>query len=180
MNQQIYQLISFLLHYPNEEMVEILPELDREIEKTEDILIRDCLQQFVKYSKKISLEEWISHYIEHFDFGRITNLYVTYLKLGEQRERGLELLKLKKFYEAHGFEVTEKELPDYLPLMLEFCANTPIETSNELLMMHIKAIEEIRKKVTETGSYYHLLFDALMLQMANNGLSTTLVSKEIH
>ncbi len=47
-------------------------------------------------------------------------MYLTYMNTGEQRERGIELLELKQHYKKSGFEVTDKELPDYLPLLLEF------------------------------------------------------------
>lgn len=173
MNSSIYQLISFLLTYPNKQMKDTLTELR---EETEVILkgdVKENLQKFIDEVETMSLDDWVTHYINHFDFGKLTNLYVTYLKLGEQRERGLELLKLKKYYEAHGFDVTDKELPDYLPILLEFCAHVPVETSNELLEMHIKAIAEIQKKLKEQSSFYHILFDALFLQMESHGLHFT-------
>jgi len=170
MNSSTYQLISFLLTYPDKQKKEILPEIREEIENRSTDDVKENLQQFISEVERLSLDDWVAHYINHFDFGRLTNLYVTYLKLGEQRERGLELLKLKKYYEAHGFDVTDKELPDYLPLLLEFCAHVPVETSNELLDMHGKAIAEIQKKLREQNSFYHLLFEALFIQMENHGL----------
>ncbi|WP_068672606.1 nitrate reductase molybdenum cofactor assembly chaperone [Oceanobacillus sp. Castelsardo] len=163
MNPSSYQMISFLLSYPSKELKEMLPEIKEEIEGIGKDEVNDKLLSFIKEIEDRTLDEWITHYIEHFDFGKLTNLYVTYLKLGEQRERGLELLKLKKYYEAHGFDVTDKELPDYLPLMLEFCAHVSVETSNELLQMHGKAIAEIHGKLKEQDSFYSLLFDALFL-----------------
>lgn len=166
MNPLIYQITAYLFQYPTEEMVEALPELEREIEQIEGTTIKNTLSQFILDVKKLSFDDWVSHYIHHFDFGKTTNLYVTYLKLGEQRERGLELLKLKMFYEAHGFEITDKELPDYLPLMLEFCANVDEACSNELLSMYEDVILQIRDKLEENGSFYYLLFDVLPLNRA--------------
>lgn len=178
MKQEVYQILAFLLTYPNREINESLPELKEEIKNIDDELIKRYLLEFMDTSLSLSLDEWIDHYIDHFDFGRTTNLYMTYLKLGEQRERGLELLKLKKFYEAHGFEITEKELPDYLPLMLEFCANVSQEVSHELFNMHGQAMREMQKRLTEAHSFYHLLFDALFVQMENNGLK--IITKVTH
>jgi len=171
MNQTIYQIIAFLLRYPDRQMQGVLPEIQEEIEAIDNVELKSYLLKFLHQSADMTLDAWIDHYIDHFDFGKMTNLYVTYLKLGEQRERGLELLKLKKFFEANGFEITDKELPDYLPLILEFCANVPAETSNELLQMHYKAIAEIRSRLIEQKSYYHLLFDALFINMESNGLN---------
>lgn len=175
MNQTIYQVISYLLRYPNVQMVEALPEIRTELENIQSKQIKEKIHQFIDESESMSLDDWIHYYVDYFDFGRLTNLYVTYLKLGEQRERGLELLKLKKYYEAHGYDVTDKELPDYLPLMLEFCADVSIEVSNELLQMHAEAIAEIQNKLKESSSYYSLLFDALFLQIGDNGVTISAV-----
>src|SRR5690625_454749 len=171
MNKEIYQMIAYLLKYPTEEMAEVLPEIQTEIENIDNKQIKKKINLFINQSRNFSLDEWIHHYVQYFDFGRLTNLYVTYLKLGEQRERGLELLKLKKYYEAHGFHVTDKELPDYLPIILEFCAHVPVEISNELLSMYGKAIHEIQTKLREQNSFYHHLFVALFLQMKTHDLS---------
>ena len=165
-----YQIISILMQYPEEEFFELLPyirEITSEIphEKT-----RTNLEKFLSILEESTIDSLIEHYILHFDFGRLTNLYVTYLKLGEQRERGLELLKLKKFYEASGFQTVDMELPDYLPLMLEFCGNVPTEISNELLQMHAEAICEIALKLKESNSYYSHLFDALLYEMERNNI----------
>ncbi|MFC3040613.1 nitrate reductase molybdenum cofactor assembly chaperone [Virgibacillus xinjiangensis] len=167
---EIYQILSFLLHYPSQQMKDTLPVLRTEIESIEDQQIKEDLQKFMEIAWNTPLGEWIDYYVEHFDFGRITNLYVTYLKLGEQRERGLELLKLKKFYESAGFDVSDHELPDYLPLMLEFCAQVPVKKSNELLDMHAAAIKQIHGVLEESENYYVLLFHALLIHMENNGV----------
>src|SRR5699024_5393063 len=154
----------------NDQMVDVLPELKKEIQYIENKDVRNYLQQFMNTISRKSLDEWIQHYIEYFDFEKTTNLYVTYLKLGEQRERGLELLKLKNFYEAAGFHITNKELPDYLPLMLEFCANVPTEKSNELLGMHVQAIYEIKENLIKNKSWYVSIFKAILAHMEQNGM----------
>lgn len=165
----IYQMISYLLRYPESSAPIAFADLKNEIEELECNSIKTKLKSFISESTQVPFDDLVNHYINLFDFGRQTNLYVTYLKLGEQRERGLELLKLKNYYETAGFDLTDEELPDYLPLMLEFCANVPIETSNELLNQHIKELEFITQKLNEHKSLYAYLFDALFLNMGNNG-----------
>jgi len=165
-----YQMIAFLLQYPDQQTFDALPELQEEVQLIEDNAVRKNLQQFIDRISNQSLDEWIDDYIAYFDFEKTTNLYVTYLKLGEQRERGLELLKLKNFYEAAGFDVTNKELPDYLPLMLEFCANVPTEKSNELLEMHVQAIYEIKESLIKSESWYVSIFKALLAHMEKSGI----------
>lgn len=170
--QTVYQLTSFLLRYPKEEVRSVLPELKEEILDLDQNQVQDHLLRFIDVVQEIPGEDWIDHYIQLFDFGRTTNLYVTYLKLGEQRERGLELLKLKNFYSKAGFEVIDKELPDYLPLMLEFSAHT-WEEGIELLTTYEKAIREIRETLVKAQSFYTFLLDALLITMEEAGIYQT-------
>lgn len=172
----VYQMISFLLQYPDQEMVDVLPSLEEEIQSIDHDEVKCHLQQFIKKISTQSLDAWIDHYIQCFDFEKTTNLYVTYLKLGEQRERGLELLQLKNFYHQEGFAITDQELPDYLPLMLEFCANVPVKKSNELLQKHVPEIHEIKENLIKSKSWYVDLFKALLANMKQNGIS--IIAKE--
>lgn len=174
----VYQMISYLLRYPEPHTLSILKDLKNEVKHLENQPIREKLNKFIEESFSMPFDAWVNHYIDMFDFGRLTNLYVTYLKLGEQRERGLELLKLKQYYKAAGYDLTDEELPDYLPLMLEFCASVSKETSNELLKEHAEAMGFIRDKLSENKSHYVLLFDTLFLNMKNNGFSFELESEE--
>lgn len=173
-----YGLISFLLEYPTEEVYDSLSEIKKEIkDQVPSSVIKEIIR-FIDRRKKATLENWQDEYIEYFDFGRSTNLYVTYSKLGEQRQRGIELLKLKEFYQENNYEITEKELPDYLPLMLEFSANTSVAVSNELFQKYVHEIQAIRNNLKEKGSVFTLLFDALIELMKQNGVRTEEEKKE--
>lgn len=167
---EIYQLLSFLLQYPDKEKLAVLSELKDEIDLIEAENIRTNIQNFLSEIEEMTLDAWIQEYVDQFDFGKKTNLYVTYLKLGEQRERGLELLKLKKFYQAAGYEITERELPDYLPLMLEFSGNITKEIRVELLQMYEQAVWEIRDKLAEIESVYLFLFDGMLQLFELDGI----------
>ncbi len=82
--------------------------------------LKRALTAFIKQALDKTNDQLIDPYVYTFDFGKKTNMYLTYMNTGEQRERGIELLELKQHYKKSGFEVTDKELPDYLPLLLEF------------------------------------------------------------
>ncbi|MBM7717136.1 nitrate reductase delta subunit [Bacillus thermophilus] len=166
-----YQLISFLLQYPDRRWEEGLPDVKLEIEQITYEPLKEKLVKFVEAVNNSSSTDWLDRYIETFDFGRATNLYVTYLKQGEKRERGMELLQLKKIYQQAGFTVTDKELPDYLPAMLEFCAQVPTKQSNELLANYGGAIWLLREKLHSMNNDYGLLLDALFIQMDVNGVN---------
>ncbi len=76
-----------------------------------------------------AVQEWLAvpaaqrqqQYIRIFDFGG-HSLYLTYLTHGETRQRGTALLEIKRELASGGLAITSGELPDYLPLLLEFAA----------------------------------------------------------
>ncbi|WP_052255803.1 nitrate reductase molybdenum cofactor assembly chaperone [Salinicoccus sp. YB14-2] len=78
------------------------------------------IEQYWKDMNDISLDDIQQVYTQTFDFDRDTNLYMTYFKFEDQKERGQMLAKLKVLYEMFGLKMPDNELSDYLPLMLEF------------------------------------------------------------
>ncbi|MFD1485865.1 nitrate reductase molybdenum cofactor assembly chaperone [Lacticaseibacillus baoqingensis] len=75
-----------------------------------------------------SLAELQTHYVGLFELNNRYTLYMTYYKLTDSRERGQVLARLKMLYEMFGVRVQGTELPDYLPLMLEFLAYSDWQT----------------------------------------------------
>ena len=65
------------------------------------------------------------HYVETIDLHKRSGLYLTFYSDGDKRERGSALLRLKQLYRAAGLPLEGTELPDYLPVMLEFAAAAP-------------------------------------------------------
>ena len=100
-------------------------------------------------------------YVETFDFTRRNSLYLTYHVHGDRRQRGVALLRLKQSYAAAGFELLDGELPDYLPVMLEFAALAPPDLGLAALVEARDALELVRTSLHEAGSPYALLLDAV-------------------
>ena len=69
--------------------------------------------------------EVAQHYVETFDLRRRCALYLTYYRYGDTRKRGMAMLGFKTAYRAAGFVPCEDELPDYLPMVLDFAALRP-------------------------------------------------------
>ena len=100
-------------------------------------------------------------YVRTFDFDRRATLHLTYHTFGDRRQRGLELVKLKRRYANAGLELDAAELPDYLPVMLEFAALEP-EAGEALLNEHRPALELIRARLHDRQSPYATILDALV------------------
>ena len=89
---------------------------------------------------------------------------MTFYALGDRRERGLELLlRLKQLYRAAGLEIEGRELPDYLPLMLEFAAAAAPGQGELVLREHRPALELIRISLAQQHSPYAHVLDAVAI-----------------
>ncbi|WP_025950713.1 nitrate reductase molybdenum cofactor assembly chaperone [Geobacillus thermocatenulatus] len=159
--QTVFLCVSYLLSYPDEQWAESLSDCLEAIRSLEDETVRKPLLAVAEQLAATPARERMEQYVETFDFGKKTNLYLTYMTNGEQRERGIELVALKARYEASGFAVSEHELPDYLPLMLEWMAYADQEHTIALLADYVSHIREIGDRLAAAGSPYAQLFDAL-------------------
>ena len=99
-------------------------------------------------------------YVETFDFDRRCGLHLTYHTHGDRRQRGLELVRLKRRYAEAGLPFAGDELPDYLPLMLEFASLRP-EEGRELLASFRAPLELVRAALHDRGSLHAGVLDAL-------------------
>lgn len=170
-SQTVFQTISFLLSYPNEEWREGLNDCLELVYEIEDEYLTKRLKDFIEEIKSLDEEKQIQTYVNTFDFGKKTNLYLTYMTTGEQRERGPELLELKAIYKNAGFQVTDKELPDYLPLVLEFASIANESIVKQILKRYQKNIQEIYNNLTRDGSIYSMLLDCLIKVMRDLGIN---------
>jgi len=153
-----YKLLSVLLRYPDAALVDARDEIRQAIMALPD---NRPLAEFGRYLDGADGVELARAYVETFDLHRRTSLYLTYYVHGDTRKRGMALLRLKRLYEAAGLEPATGELPDYLPLMLEFAALAPDDLGETLLREHRPSLELLRRGLDEAGSPYAHLLEAL-------------------
>ncbi|MEC1611926.1 nitrate reductase molybdenum cofactor assembly chaperone [Bacillus mojavensis] len=168
--QIAFSALSCLLSYPDEEWRAELPEWKALIHDISNHQIREKLLRFLEALACFSSEALIEHYVYTFDFGKKTNMYVTYFHSGEQRERGVELLHLKNTYQQSGFLQTDKELPDYLPLMLEFAAVAEIEAARSVFEKYRSNVRELASRLGKNDSIYAELLHVLLAALGNIGV----------
>jgi nitrate reductase delta subunit len=156
------KLASVLLQYPAPAVREAVAELDpAEIAPLRGGQAR-CFASFLGWYRDRPVAELQRAYVEAFDFAKQRSLHLTYHLHGDSRQRGLALLKLKEAYAAAGLQGDAAELPDFLPLMLEFCALAPEPAGRELLDRHRPAIELIRDSLHRERSPFGELLDAVV------------------
>jgi len=161
-NQTTCGILSYMFQYPDREWRDQLPLFREEAEAFADAEAGHTLAAFLRLAEETDDMQWQDSYVRTFDFGKTSNLYLTYEQHGEERDRGPALLELKRQYAAAGFELAGSELPDYLPLMLEFASVAPWESSGALLGARAKALESIGRKLSEEASPYAALMELLL------------------
>ena len=150
-----WQLLSVLLQYPDAELCGAQEELERAAAG------RAPIERYLRYRRSASLRELQAEYVQTFDFDRRATLHLTYHTHGDRRQRGLELVRLKRRYAEAGLPLTGSELPDYLPALLEFAALAPEQ--GEALLNELRApLELVRSRLHATTSAYADLLDALV------------------
>lgn len=144
--KEILQLFSKLLDYPKEDLV----EKSRKCEGLISIFypkVAQRLRGFVAFLEGTPSEKIEQIYAETFDFQMDSCLYVAYHLVGESYLRSAFLIELKKHYREIGLDIG-RELPDYLPLVLQLLSKTTNEElSTELIQDAI--IPALRKMIGE-------------------------------
>jgi nitrate reductase delta subunit len=155
-----YRLLSLLLQYPGAETEEA--EVERVLAGLPAGATRDGIASFLAARAGVPLREAQIAYVETFDFDRRASLYLTYHSHGDRRQRGVELVRLKRRFGAAGLKLADGELPDYLPALLEFAALAPDGEGASLLAELRPQLELVRSRLHERLSPYAHLLDAVV------------------
>jgi nitrate reductase delta subunit len=153
------KLVSLLLQYPQPPLREAVEGLDLEQVGPASRRQRARLASFLGWWRARSLGQLQRAYVEEFEFAKQRSLHLTYHVHGDSRRRGLALLRLRQAYAEAGMEPDEGELPDFLPMMLEFAALVP--AGKEVLERNREAIELVAAGLREEGSPYADLLDVV-------------------
>ncbi|MFF9020575.1 nitrate reductase molybdenum cofactor assembly chaperone [Streptomyces eurythermus] len=155
----VHQAASLLLGYPDRDWPGRLGTVHTVLESVPGaetgLLLRFC--ERVRETDPLTLA---ARYVTTFDRSRRRCLYLTYYTDGDTRGRGGTLARLKALYREHGWQAPEEELPDFLPLMLEFAARVP-EAGTPLLTAHRPALELLRFALAAYHSPYEDVVEAV-------------------
>lgn len=156
-NQVVFNLASKLLQYPSADLWDYMDDILLELEAIEDELIKENFIKFLQFVEQSSYADLCQHYCLTFDFNERTTLFLTYSVFKDNRDRGPALVKLRQEFLAAGVELASDELPDYLPLILEFASIASVEKAEKILFLHLRAMERLCLELEGANSPYHLL-----------------------
>jgi nitrate reductase delta subunit len=142
----VFLAASRLLSYPDRATWTLLPEIAAYLRElpgggaAEDAGDADAVALLARVADRLYAGDGGAddagreeRYVATFDFHEPASLYLTAHELGDSRRRGQALIELRALLRTAGFEETGDELPDYLPLLLEFLANAPADTPPDMV-----------------------------------------------
>jgi len=160
-NNVIYKILSILLDYPESEVFESLSELEGAFDGFPDSPARAVCCEFLSYLRRTPLLTLQEVYSRTFDLNPSTTLNLTFHEFGDSKDRGPALARLNHFYKAVGWEISTSDLPDFLPLMLEFACVAPKDSGSQLLERFGSHIAGLAQRLRQESSPYAKLLELI-------------------
>jgi nitrate reductase molybdenum cofactor assembly chaperone NarJ/NarW len=162
-NAKTFKALSALLSYPGEDLQAAAGEIG-DVIRAENLvdahilLTLDLLLDEIRTCDLFGLQE---RYVDLFDKSRRLSLHLFEHVHGESRDRGQAMVDLAALYEKGGLVLAANELPDYLPLFLEYLSTRPIEEARGLLRNASHILAALEDRLARRSSDYAAVFAAL-------------------
>lgn len=158
-----FKILGLLLDYPNEDVVSELPALKMAL-KEDGMLspkVMGSVFGFMDWMAAGDLFDLQEQYVLLFDRTRVLSLHLFEHVHGESRDRGQAMVDLSALYLQNGLEISARELPDYLPMFLEFLSMLPAEQARLLLAEPAAVLSALLARHQERETAYVAIFEAL-------------------
>lgn len=157
---QILKALSALLTYPTRGLVEAVPAIRAIV--AQEGLVRADLEPLLMRLETTDLYELEEAYVLLFDRSRSLSLNIFEHVHGESRDRGQAMVELKRLYEEGGLSLDTTELPDFIPLFLEYCSLQPEVEARALLAEPAHVFTALAERLRRRESVYAAVFEALV------------------
>lgn len=158
-----FKALSALLSYPDEQLQDAVSEVSAAINE-EHLLPTDIRRELDALAGEIATGD-IYHlqerYVDLFDRTRSLSLHLFEHVHGESRDRGQAMIDLKSLYEQSGLCLSVAELPDYVPVFLEFLSTCPLPEARALLGQTGHILTALAERLHKRHSLYAAAFQAL-------------------
>ena len=159
-----FKVLSALLSYPTEALIEAAPNLPTllDSEKLLPAAHRGAVGVLIEEIAVGDVYDLQEGYGLLFDRSKTLALHLFEHVHGESRDRGQAMVDLKAMYENAGLIIAANELPDYVPLFLEFLSTRPVKEARELLGQTAHIFAALAERLGRRQSSYKAVFDALV------------------
>lgn len=156
--------LAALLSYPTAELVEALGEIDTAFDREGilPVVERAQLDRLISELREGDLYDLQERYGLLFDRTRALSLHLFEHVHGESRDRGQAMVDLLKQYEENGYTPTASELPDYLPLFLEYASTREPQEAIALVGQPANVIAALGERLAKRQSAYGAVMAALL------------------
>ena len=161
----VFRALSALLSYPSGDMRQALPEIADAVRNASIVApgeqrgLLDLIDELGQ-GDLLAAEE---RYVDLFDRGRALSLHLFEHLHGESRDRGEAMVELKQLYEQAGFELSTCELPDYLPVVLEYLSCRDLAEARAMLADCAHILTTIGRSLIARQSRYAAVLQALIV-----------------
>ncbi len=157
------KVLAALLDYPNPSTIRALPEMRAVLEQEGKFAgpLADRLFGLLDGLGQGDLLDHQAAWVDQFDRSRSLSLHLFEHVHGDSRDRGQAMVDLTALYESHGLAIDASELPDYLPLFLEFLSLLDDEPAVELLDEAVHVVEALALRLEERGNAYAAVLTAV-------------------
>jgi len=161
----LFRALSALISYPSQAMRDALPEIAGVVRATPLLAGRErreliALVDELGRGDLLTAEE---SYVDLFDRGRALSLNLFEHLHGDSRDRGEAMVDLKQVYAQAGFELSASELPDYLPVVLEYLSCRDLGEAREMLADCAHILATIARSLIARRSRYAAVLQALLV-----------------
>jgi nitrate reductase delta subunit len=158
------RVLARLLGYPDAELRAHLDEM-RQALRHEAALTPARLAEVEALIASIGAQSAIdaeADYVQLFDSGRRTSLHLFEHVHGDSRDRGPAMIDLARTFEKAGLYLAEGEMPDHLPVLLEFASTQPAREARALLAETAHILNAIFSALEQRRSRYASALGALI------------------
>jgi len=157
----VFALASLLLDYPDDDLCASRDRIGEAIASLPRSLASADLREFWAWFCTADPSQLRVEYVKTFDHRRRAALYATFAPYGDTRRRGVALAKLRDAYHRAGFVERDGELPDYLPVVLQFAALAGDDAADDVLCQARGGIESVTKALDAQKSPYAAVMRAV-------------------
>ncbi|MBE1160720.1 nitrate reductase molybdenum cofactor assembly chaperone [Dyella sp. 7MK23] len=168
----LLRALSALLAYPDAELRAALPDIEAAIRAAQDLKTasRDGLLALAREIARRDALDAEARFVDLFDRGRSTSLNLFEHVHGDGRDRGPAMLDLRQRYLDAGLEPSGNELPDHLPMLLEYLSCRDVAEVRETLGDCAHILRSIGNRLLHKRSRYAAVFGALLELARAEGL----------
>lgn len=163
LSNRTFRALSALLSYPSEELCAAVPDITAAID-AEGLVSDEAgkhLRPLLADLATLDLYDLQERYVELFDKTRRHSLHLFEHIHGESRDRGQAMVDLAEHYRRGGLVVAANELPDFIPLFLEFLSARPFEEARSLLNETGHIFSLLEERLAKRNAGYAAVFSAI-------------------